>query len=253
MDMFGEWPLAFGAFRASRPRWQLFLYLLFTAHMFPAVLLFRLQTFLFDARLADHETVGRLELLLATFLARINHPVFGVSLGHHVRTTGGLYIAHGHVVMDGVINLGHSVQVAPFVTLGLTNSEGKTFDLIGPTIGDHVNIGTGAKVIGPVTIGDHVKIGANAVVVDDVPAHHTAVGAPARSFPTVTRDERQALEVEPEAKRFTRCDSSTPCTRATPTPAGRVSTSTTSPARWRAAATRCTSSRAARGPASRKA
>ena len=191
MDMFGEWPLAFGAFRPSRPRWQLFLYLLFTAHMFPAVLLFRLQTFLFDAGLPA----------LATFLARINHTVFGVSIGHHVRTAGGLYIAHGHVVMDGVINLGHSVQVAPFVTLGLTNSEGHPFDLIGPTIGDHVNIGTGAKVIGPVTIGDHVKIGANAVVVDDVPAHHTAVGAPARSFPTVTRDERQALEVEPEAKR----------------------------------------------------
>lgn len=191
MDMFGEWPLAFGAFRASRPRWQLFLYLLLTAHMFPAVLIYRLQTYLFDAGLGP----------LATLLGRINHTVFGVTIGHHVRTTGGLYIAHGHVVMDGVINLGHSVQVAPFVTLGLTNSEGRPFDLIGPTIGDHVNIGTGAKVVGPVTIGDHVKVGANAVVIDDVPAHHTAVGAPARWFPTIPREERQALEVEPEAKR----------------------------------------------------
>lgn len=182
MDMFGEWPLAFGAFPATRPRWMLFLYLLATAHMFPAVLLYRLQILLFDARLAP----------LATALSRLNHVLFGVSIGHHVRTTGGLYIAHGHVVMDGVIRLGHSVQVAPFVTLGLTNSEGKPFDLVGPTIGDHVNIGTGAKVLGPVRIGDHVKIGANAVVVHDVPSHHTAVGVPARCFPTVTREEREA-------------------------------------------------------------
>ena len=182
MDMFGEWPLAFGAFAASRPRWILFLYLLATAHMFPAVLLYRLQILLFDAHLAP----------LATMFSRLNHVLFGVSIGHHVRTTGGLYIAHGHVVMDGVIRLGHSVQVAPFVTLGLTNSEGHLFDLAGPTIGDHVNIGTGAKVLGPVRIGDHVKVGANAVVVHDVPSYHTAVGVPARSFPTLTRKEREA-------------------------------------------------------------
>lgn len=191
MDMFGEWPLAFGAFRANRPRWQLFLYLLTTAHMFPPVVVYRLQTYLFDRGLAP----------LATALQRLNHFLFGVTIGHHVRTTGGLYIAHGHVVMDGVITLGHSVQVAPFVTLGLTNSEGKPFDLIGPTIGDHVNIGTGAKVIGPVRVGDHVKIGANSVVVTDIPEHHTAVGAPARFFPTVTRQERETLEAEPELKR----------------------------------------------------
>jgi serine O-acetyltransferase len=181
MDMFGEWPLAFGAFSRKRPRWMLFLYLLTTSHMFPSVLLYRLQILLFDARLAP----------LATMLGRMNHILFGVTIGHHVRTTGGLYIAHGHAVFDGVIRLGHNVQIAPFVTLGLTNSEGHSFDLIGPTIGDHVNIGTGAKVLGPVTIGDHVKIGANAVVVHDVPAGHTAVGAPARSFPTVKREERE--------------------------------------------------------------
>lgn len=181
MDCYGEWPLAFGTFSARRPRWMLFLYLLVTGHMFPAVAIYRLQIFLFDAGLGP----------LATILARLNHLLFHVTIGHHARAHGGLYIAHGHVVMDGVINLGHSVQVAPFVTLGLTNSEGKPFDLIGPTIGDHVNIGTGAKVLGPVHVGSHVKIGANAVVVGDVPPHHTAVGVPARCFPTRMRAERE--------------------------------------------------------------
>ncbi len=182
MDVFGEWPLAFGAFKSSRPRWQLFCYLLATGHMFPAVLIFRIQSFLFDAGLVP----------LATLLGRINHTLFGVTIGNQVRTTGGLYIAHGHIVVDGAVRLGHNVQLAPFAAIGLTNSESRPFELTGPTIGDHVNVGTGAKVLGPIHIGDHVKIGANAVVVDDVPSNHTAVGAPARSFPTVHRDERDA-------------------------------------------------------------
>ena len=59
-------------------------------------------------------------------------------------------------------------------------------------------VGTGAKILGPVQIGDYTKIGANSVVVHDVPAHHTAVGAPARSFPTVTREERAANAGTPE-------------------------------------------------------
>lgn len=48
-----------------------------------------------------------------------------------------------------------------------------------PTIGSHVLIGCGAKLIGPITIGDGVRIGANAVVLNDVPAGATVVGIPA--------------------------------------------------------------------------
>ncbi len=49
-----------------------------------------------------------------------------------------------------------------------------------PTLGGHVDVGAGAKIIGPLTIGDHAIIGANAVVLIDVPAGATAVGVPAR-------------------------------------------------------------------------
>ena len=49
-----------------------------------------------------------------------------------------------------------------------------------PTIGGHVDIGAGAKVIGPVTVGDHARIGANAVVMSDIPPYATAVGIPAK-------------------------------------------------------------------------
>lgn len=49
-----------------------------------------------------------------------------------------------------------------------------------PCIGTHVDIGAGAKVLGPVLVGDYAKIGANAVVVKDVPAGATVVGIPAK-------------------------------------------------------------------------
>ena len=48
------------------------------------------------------------------------------------------------------------------------------------TIGGHIDIGAGAKILNSVTIGDNAKIGANAVVVPDVPADKTAVGVPAK-------------------------------------------------------------------------
>ena len=47
---------------------------------------------------------------------------------------------------------------------------------VGPSLGDRVSIGAGAKIIGPVKIGDDVTIGANAVVTEDVPGSVTVAG-----------------------------------------------------------------------------
>jgi serine O-acetyltransferase len=52
-----------------------------------------------------------------------------------------------------------------------------------PRLGDRVDIGAGAKLLGPITIGDDSAIGANAVVLCDVPANCIAVGVPARILP----------------------------------------------------------------------
>jgi len=48
------------------------------------------------------------------------------------------------------------------------------------TLGGHVDVGAGAKLIGPLSVGDHARIGANAVVTGDVPAGATVAGIPAR-------------------------------------------------------------------------
>ncbi|HYF75026.1 MAG TPA: DapH/DapD/GlmU-related protein, partial [Candidatus Nitrosocosmicus sp.] len=62
------------------------------------------------------------------------------------------------------------------VTLGGTGKDkGKRH----PTIGHNVTIGSGAKVLGPITIGHNAKIGAGAVVVRCIPPNSTAVGVPA--------------------------------------------------------------------------
>ena len=98
----------------------------------------------------------------------------------------GLFIDHGMgVVIGETAVIGDNVTIFQGVTLGGTGKErGKRH----PTIGNHVVIGTGAKVLGNITVGNHSMIGANAVVVRDVPEHSTVVGVPGRIARTKDRD-----------------------------------------------------------------
>jgi serine O-acetyltransferase len=98
-----------------------------------------------------------------------------VCIGDPVVIGEGLYLLHGQVVIDGVVTIGENVRIAPFVTVGL-----KRGSFVGPTIGSNVIIGTGARVLGPITIGNGAHIGANAVVITDVPPKAVAVGVPAK-------------------------------------------------------------------------
>jgi serine O-acetyltransferase len=99
----------------------------------------------------------------------------GVSIGNPVLVEAGIYLPHGQVVIDGMVNIGRGAAIRPWVTIGLMEG-----NLQGPTIGRNVRIGTGAKILGPVTLGTGAAIGANAVVMIDVPDGATAVGVPAR-------------------------------------------------------------------------
>jgi serine O-acetyltransferase len=81
------------------------------------------------------------------------------------------------VVIGETTEIGNDVLLYQGVTLGGTGKEkGKRH----PTIGNHVVVGTGAKVLGNITIGDHVKIGAGSVVIHSVPPYSTVVGIPGR-------------------------------------------------------------------------
>lgn len=91
-----------------------------------------------------------------------------------------LVIEHfGGIVVSGDTVLGDDVVLRNGVTIGLR----RTGIAGAPVIGNRVDIGTGAKLLGPIRIGDDVAIGANAVVLEDVPDHSIAVGVPAKIRP----------------------------------------------------------------------
>ena len=112
--------------------------------------------------------------LIPTILHRICMSHSQVCIGKPVIIQPGMYIAHGQVVIDGFVKIDSGVVLLPWVTIGL-----KAGNFQGPTIEKNVHIGTGAKIIGPITVGKGSKIGANAVVVKDVVATTTVAGVPA--------------------------------------------------------------------------
>jgi len=85
----------------------------------------------------------------------------------------------GDIIVSGDAILGDDVVIRNGVTIGLrhTGTRGS------PVIGSRVDIGAGAKILGPIRIGNDVRIGANAVVIQDVPDNSLAVGVPARIIP----------------------------------------------------------------------
>lgn len=89
----------------------------------------------------------------------------------------GLFIDHGMGVVIGETTvIGDYCLLYQNVTLGGTGKEhGKRH----PTLGNHVLVGSGAKVLGPFKVGDNARIAAGAVVLNEIPANCTAVGVPA--------------------------------------------------------------------------
>jgi serine O-acetyltransferase len=98
-----------------------------------------------------------------------------LAIGDPVLVQPGVRFPHGQVVIDGFVEVRSGAEIRPFVTIGL-----KEGDYKGPTIGEGARIGTGARIMGPVTIGRGAVVGANAVVVGDVPDGSVVAGVPAR-------------------------------------------------------------------------
>ena len=116
--------------------------------------------------------------LLPRVISQLSRFLTGIEIHPGARIGRRFFIDHGMgVVIGETTEIGDDVLIYQGVTLGGTgNEKGKRH----PTIGDHVVIGTGAKVLGSITIGNHVKIGAGSVVVRPVPDNSTVVGIPGR-------------------------------------------------------------------------
>lgn len=140
-------------------------------------------------------TLARIISQLARFLTGIEiHP--GAQIGRR------LFIDHGMgIVIGETCEIGDDVNLYQGVTLGGTGKEkGKRH----PTIGNHVLIASGAKVLGSMNIGDYSKIGAGSVVLSEVPPHSTVVGIPGRikiqNGEKVTEDMDQVNLPDPVAE-----------------------------------------------------
>ena len=104
--------------------------------------------------------------------------VCGMSIGGNAQIGRRLIIEHqGAIVIHGASVIGDDCVIRQGVTLGNRHLDQPND---APVLGNRVNVGAGAKLLGKVHIGDDAAIGANAVVLKDVPAGATAIGIPAK-------------------------------------------------------------------------
>src|SRR6266581_6282576 len=138
-------------------------------------------------------------------ISQIARWLTGIEIHPSATIGSGFFIDHGMgVVIGETAEIGNYVTLFQGVTLGGTGKErGKRH----PTLGNHVVVGAGAKILGGIRIGDNVKIGANSVVLKSVPENSTVIGVPGRiikadgaRLPEVTMDHTNMPD--PLADRF---------------------------------------------------
>ncbi|MFZ1504439.1 MAG: serine O-acetyltransferase [Nitrospira sp.] len=158
-----------------------------------------------------HWLKGRRVPFLPRAISQLARWLTGIEIHPSAKIGERFFIDHGMgVVIGETAELGDNVTLFQGVTLGGTGKErGKRH----PTLGSHVVVGAGAKILGGITIGDNVKIGANSVVLKSVPPNSTVIGVPARiiksqgerlpdatmdhtNMPDPTADRFAALELE---------------------------------------------------------
>ncbi len=114
--------------------------------------------------------------LLYKILYKFIQVITGIELPCEVRVGRNFRIDHfGGIIISGFASFGDNCVIRDGVTVGLRRID----DPVAPKIGNNVDIGTGAKVLGDIMIGDNMVIGANAVVLEAVPSNSIAVGVPA--------------------------------------------------------------------------
>jgi serine O-acetyltransferase len=146
-------------------------------------------------RYGIHNRVVRLPFsILYKFLKLLSEILTGIDLPCEAKLGRRFRIDHfGGIVISGDAVFGDDCVIRNGVTVGLRHTGRRG----APAIGNRVDIGAGAKVLGDIKIGDDVAIGANAVVITDVPPNSIAVGVPAKIRARATARALVPLGAEP--------------------------------------------------------
>jgi serine O-acetyltransferase len=116
--------------------------------------------------------------LLARGVSHFSRWLTGIEIHPGAQIGAGLFIDHGMATVIGeTAEIGANVTLYHNVTLG-----GVSWEKVKrhPTLDDHVVVGAGAQILGPIRVGAHSRIGANSVVIKDVPPNSVVVGVPGR-------------------------------------------------------------------------
>ncbi|MBC7174551.1 MAG: transferase [Polyangiaceae bacterium] len=103
--------------------------------------------------------------------------LFGIDLPYNAKIGRRFRIAHHGCFHLGARAVGDDVYIRHSATIGLAR---RTEIAFAPTIGDRVEVGPGACIVGDIHIGDDCFVGPNTVLADDLAPGATALGVPAR-------------------------------------------------------------------------
>ena len=131
--------------------------------------------------------------LIARIISQFSRFMTGIEIHPKAKIGKNLFIDHGMGVVIGETSIiGDNVTIYHNVTLGgispSIDSDNQREVKRHPTLQDHVVVGSGAQVLGPITVRKNAKIGANAVVTKDVPENGVMVGIPAKNVGTASEE-----------------------------------------------------------------
>lgn len=118
---------------------------------------------------------------MGRILQSVNITLHGADIDPRAKIGPGLLLQHPvGVVIGGGVVIGSTCTIMSSVVLGRREVSAKHAPGAYPTIGDGVLLGTSSILLGAIKVGDASAVGAQSLVLQDVPAHTTVVGSPAR-------------------------------------------------------------------------